>query len=96
MTPLALLLHEFATNAVKYGGLSVVEGKVEITCANREGDLAITWRESGGPPPKATGSEGFGSLLVKASATQLGRLSKSWEDTGLVLELLIDRSLFDA
>ncbi|MNL38560.1 Blue-light-activated histidine kinase [compost metagenome] len=96
VTPLALLLHEFATNAVKYGGLSVVEGRVEITCTERGDDFAIVWRESGGPPPKAVGSEGFGSLLVKAGATQLGGLSKSWDATGLVIELLIERSRFEA
>ncbi|MGX5735217.1 PAS domain S-box protein [Bosea thiooxidans] len=96
VTPLALLLHEFATNAVKYGSLSVAEGRVEIACAERGDDFAIVWRESGGPPPKAVGSEGFGSLLVKASAIQLGRLDKSWDTTGLVIELLIERSRFDA
>lgn len=95
VTPLALLLHEFATNAVKYGALSVVEGRVDIACAERGDDFAIIWRESGGPPPKAAGSEGFGSLLVRASATQLGKLSKSWDATGLVIELLIERSRFD-
>lgn len=96
VTPLALLLYEFATNAVKYGCLSVADGRVEITCAEQGDDFAIIWRENGGPPPQATDSEGFGSLLVKASASQLGRLSKSWEATGLAIELLIERSRFGA
>lgn len=96
VTPLALMLHEFATNAMKYGGLSADEGRVEIACSEKDGDFLLTWRESGGPPPKPAGAEGFGSVLVKASARQLGRLDKVWTPAGLVIELLIERDRFEA
>ena len=51
----ALALHELATNASKYGALSVPAGKVNIDWAREHGDagernLRLTWRESGGPP----------------------------------------------
>src|SRR6185436_14291122 len=51
----ALALHELATNASKYGALSVPAGKVDIEWSRQPGadggqDLRLTWRESGGPP----------------------------------------------
>ena len=47
---LALLLHEFATNAVKYGALSSSAGAVAIECSEDDGRFALTWTERGGPP----------------------------------------------
>ena len=47
---LALLLHEFATNAVKYGALSTSAGAVAIDCSEDDRRFAVTWTERGGPP----------------------------------------------
>jgi PAS domain S-box-containing protein len=65
----ALAFHELATNAAKYGALSVEAGRVDlewkVICRGDEGRLRITWRESGGPrvrPPKRTG---FGTRLIE-------------------------------
>jgi two-component sensor histidine kinase len=91
VTSLSLLLHEFATNAAKYGSLSSVDGVVEITCEDRPSEFVITWRERGGPALESTGSEGFGSRLVKATASQLGRVSRIWDPSGAIIELVIER-----
>ena len=96
ITSLSLLLHEFATNAAKYGSLSVEDGIVEITCSDRSSEFVIVWRERGGPSPTTTGSEGFGSRLVKATASQLGRVSRVWDPSGVVIELAIERDRLDS
>ena len=46
----AMAVHELATNAAKYGSLSVETGKVDVTWSTLEGMLHFTWVESGGPP----------------------------------------------
>src|SRR5205085_6753112 len=46
----ALLLHEFATNAAKYGALSSAEGTIAIDCMEEGDGIVVTWRERGGPP----------------------------------------------
>ncbi|MDQ3123980.1 MAG: sensor histidine kinase, partial [Pseudomonadota bacterium] len=85
-TPVALLFHELATNAAKYGGLSVPDGGVALT-TQREGErYVMTWRERGGPP--LTGSPqgaGFGSSLLALSVEgQLGgALEQTWAREGL-------------
>lgn len=90
-TSLSLLLHEFATNAAKYGSLSAEDGVVEITCSDGPSEFVIVWRERGGPAPTNAASEGFGSRLVKATASQLGRISRTWDPSGVVIELVIER-----
>lgn len=63
---LALALHELATNAVKYGALSVSEGRIAIDwVATPSGALRFEWRESGGPPAMFAGRKGFGSRLTE-------------------------------
>ena len=49
-TTLALVIHELATNSVKYGALSAPEGSLRIGCTSAATDVAICWRETGGPP----------------------------------------------
>jgi PAS domain S-box-containing protein len=62
---LALAMHELATNAAKYGALSVAEGKVQI-CWGAGGDrLALVWSESGGPPVTPPASRGFGTRMIE-------------------------------
>jgi two-component sensor histidine kinase len=71
----ALLLHELATNAIKYGALSLSDrGHVEIHWSI-EGDaeearFKFQWRESGGPPVVVPDRKGFGSLLLEKLASQ--------------------------
>lgn len=76
-TSLAMAMHELATNALKYGALSVGAGRVTVCWHVEEvsGDdrLHIEWREQGGPPVKPPKQRGFGSRLVERSlAIELG------------------------
>lgn len=90
VTTFALILHELATNAAKYGSLSVAEGRLHISWVCVEQDLILKWQETGGPPiagpPK---SKGFGTVLSNHSArVQLGgSLTHAWNKTGLCVEL---------
>ncbi len=77
-TPLALIFHELATNASKYGALSVAGGKVELTAHDEGENLRLSWTEiDGPPPPKQVGESGFGSRMVEMAVT--GQLQGSWE-----------------
>jgi PAS domain S-box-containing protein len=94
VTTFALLLHEFATNAAKYGALSTSAGHIEIACSEADGQFALTWRERGGPPIDShTGSEGFGTMLARATVKdQLrGEISRQWETEGLTIRLSFSR-----
>jgi PAS domain S-box-containing protein len=68
---LALAAHELATNAVKYGALSVPEGKVALSwTVTRNGDakkVVLDWRETGGPSVTPPEKPGFGTRVVKQS-----------------------------
>ena len=67
-TSLALVIHELATNSVKYGALSKPEGALNVTCLVRNDDIAILWTEVGGPPlGSEAGPSGFGSKLIARS-----------------------------
>jgi two-component sensor histidine kinase len=70
--PLALILHELATNAVKYGALSEPQGRVQVhwEVAPDERRLRLHWRELDGPPVAPPAVRGFGSRLIDFAATQ--------------------------
>ena len=91
-TGLALVVHELATNAVKYGALSTAAGRIAIDWALADEDLLLRWTEDGGPCIERTPElEGFGSHLSRATVVgQLeGRLAQDWRPEGLALELSI-------
>lgn len=73
LTSLALLFHEYATNAVKYGALSASEGRLDITLTPEPGSFQIEWLESNTTPATASESkgEGFGTTLEKDVDTRL-------------------------
>ncbi|WEX89966.1 PAS domain S-box protein [Sinorhizobium garamanticum] len=92
VTSLALLFHEFATNAAKYGALSTPEGYVDIQCFEGKEQFILTWRERGGPPVEnRAGEEGFGSLLSRATVKgQLGgEISREWKPEGLTIRMTV-------
>ncbi|MFA7263702.1 MAG: HWE histidine kinase domain-containing protein [Caulobacter sp.] len=70
----SLALHELATNAVKYGALSVETGRVEVTWdSTPDGGFTVHWAESGGPPVAPPERRGFGStLLDRVTGRELG------------------------
>ncbi|GAA3995749.1 PAS domain-containing protein [Sphingomonas humi] len=104
---LALVFHELATNAVKYGALSVAGGELEVRWgieekAGRSALLRLRWEERGGPsvPPRTSVSRsGFGSRVIRSSIERQlgGSLTLDWAATGLVvtMEVALDRSLHD-
>jgi two-component sensor histidine kinase len=49
LTGFALLLHELAANAARYGALSTPTGHIDIACSEADGQFALTWVERGGP-----------------------------------------------
>jgi len=70
---LALLLHEMATNAVKYGALSKAKGRVSLRADGAgPGMAALHWREQGGPRVEPSNRRGFGSRLLQAALRQQG------------------------
>jgi PAS domain S-box-containing protein len=90
VTPLALLLYELATNAVKYGGLSVPTASVTIRSRSTPEGLTIEWKERGGPPVGEI-STGFGGKLIAATARQLGEAHHHWDADGLRVEIILEK-----
>jgi two-component system, chemotaxis family, CheB/CheR fusion protein len=92
MTAMALVLHELATNAVKYGAFSTPMGTLHISWGVKKGKLSLEWQERGGPPIKAPPkTQGFGSQLARHSIEgQLyGQLAFHWEKEGLTARLSV-------
>jgi PAS domain S-box-containing protein len=86
---LAMVMHELATNAAKYGSLSVPEGIIAVTWSVQEGSdgrrLAVTWQESGGPQVRKPRRRGFGSRLTERAITRElnGSVQISFDPAGL-------------
>ena len=93
VTSLALLLHEFATNAAKYGALSSPNGSVDIESAEDGRLLVLTWTERGGPRLGRTGHEGFGTALGRATVERqlAGEIQRDFRPDGLVIRLSVDQ-----
>jgi PAS domain S-box-containing protein len=90
----ALALHEFATNAAKYGALSTPDGRIEIACSEANDFFSLIWTERGGPPVRGKSDrEGFGSQLAYAAVVhQLGgEFSREWNADGLIIRLSVAR-----
>lgn len=93
LTGMALLLHELATNAAKYGALSQPDGTIRIHSKVADGRLALTWTESGGPPVVAPDQgSGFGSRLIDLTVRRQlsAELNREWHPDGLVIHLAIE------
>jgi two-component system CheB/CheR fusion protein len=84
-TQLGLVLHELATNAAKFGALSVPDGTVDIVWSVIRAKLRLVWREHGGPPiEKRPELSGFGTLLITSSAA---KVVQRFSRDGLVCKL---------
>ncbi|MCZ4344933.1 PAS domain-containing protein [Devosia neptuniae] len=89
-TPLALLFHELATNAAKYGALSIDTGRVVLTGQGpTDGRYHLSWKEVGGPEVTPGETSGFGSRVIELSVQgQLrGELQRAWDKDGLRVEV---------
>ncbi len=96
ISTLGLALHELATNATKYGALSVDTGNVDLSWSVKAGDsrdeIQMTWVETGGPKiASAPETSGMGSgILVSLLASIGGQISTEWRETGAVITLTLN------
>ena len=90
LTHVALLLHELATNAAKYGCLSEPDGRLVIDVAVENGGVALQWTECSGKAPEPPSSHGFGSRLEKSVQMSLEAvISRDWLENGLLVRITI-------
>jgi two-component sensor histidine kinase len=84
VSSIALIVHELATNAVKYGALKTAEGSVDLSWHSRDGLLILKWQESGSKLVVEPARFGFGSKLVGAAVSQLrGTIEYDWRPDGV-------------
>ena len=89
-TTLALVVHELATNSLKYGAISAPTGTLDVSCAIQDDDAVMIWTERGGPsvaaPPEAAG---FGSKMVARSMSRQlgGSIAFDWAEEGVIVTL---------
>ena len=88
---IALALHELATNAAKYGALSVDPGYVDLSWRTEAEKLELVWTESGGPQISPPERRGYGSRAIVAGIErQLGGLVNfDWQADGLRCTLCV-------
>jgi PAS domain S-box-containing protein len=87
----AVVCHELATNAAKYGALSVGAGRVAVVWNSAEdARVALHWTETGGPPVVVPTREGFGTRVVSTMIQQVkGELQFDWRPEGLACKVII-------
>ena len=98
-TTLALIVHELATNSIKYGALSTATGTVDVSCTEHDSEVVIIWTERGGPAVVASkGPAGFGSQLVTRSiSSQLGgTIAFDWPAEGVIVTLRMSKARLGA
>ena len=85
----AVILHELATNAAKYGSLSLASGRIDLSWSHEpDGRLELRWTETGGLPVHTPKREGFGGRIIKQMAEQLkGAARFEWHAEGLDCEI---------
>jgi two-component sensor histidine kinase len=91
---LALVLHELATNSLKYGALSSPTGTLDVSCSDSDHEIKIVWTERGGPPvAMPEQGEGYGSKMVsRVLATQLkGSIDRDWSPEGAIITVRMDK-----
>jgi len=89
-TTLALIVHELATNSVKYGALSIDTGTLDVSSASEDDEIVVKWIEHGGPPVVApAAAPGFGTKLVQRSIAGAlgGSINYDWAEEGLIVTL---------
>jgi PAS domain S-box-containing protein len=88
---IAVALHELATNAAKYGALSVAKGQVDLKWSHEADErLILRWTEIGGPAVQAPARQGFGCRVVERMIEQLrGKARFDWRPEGLICEIIL-------
>ncbi|SDC62170.1 PAS domain S-box-containing protein [Sphingomonas sp. YR710] len=90
-TPLALIFHELATNAVKYGALAAIDGSVGLHIRREGNEWRMEWNETGGQAADAPAHEGFGTKLIRLSVERQlgGAISRNWNRQGFRADIRI-------
>ena len=94
-TPIALVVHELATNSAKYGALSDIGGSISIEARLEADEVILTWTESGGPEiVEEPARSGFGSQLAAVSIERQldGSLKREWRREGLKVTIRVRQS----
>jgi two-component sensor histidine kinase len=90
-TTLALVIHELATNSLKYGALSVPAGLLDISGTTNDDRLCVVWTERGGPSVTPAKSAGYGSQLLTRSIGGLaGTMETEWSGEGVIVTLKLN------
>lgn len=95
VSSLAMILHEWATNSVKYGALGSDDGSLSVTWERDREGLTLVWLERLAQAPEPRPGRGFGTLLVEMSLRQLdAAVERQHDATGLRLILKIPNAAF--
>ncbi|WP_313077977.1 PAS domain S-box protein [Agrobacterium pusense] len=95
LTSLALLFHEYATNAVKYGALSTSKGQLDISLIPEPDGFQVVWQESNTTPAAEIKEAGFGTTLENMLIRALNaKMSREWQPHGLLIKLTLPRDAF--
>ena len=88
---MAMALHELATNAVKYGALSMATGRVKVEWQLQpDNRLHMSWTETGGPPVAQPNKEGFGTRAIRRMIEQLnGEVKFDWREAGITCQIAV-------
>jgi PAS domain S-box-containing protein len=89
---IAVALHELATNAAKYGALSVAEGRVRVEWSRAaDGQLVLRWTEAGGPPVNPPMRKGIGTHIMEAMIRDhvAGDVRLDWHVEGIACEIAL-------
>jgi two-component sensor histidine kinase len=89
---IAVILHELATNAAKYGALSRTKGRIEVKWSLAVNDqLRLTWTEKRGPVVKQPSRQGFGTHVMEKMIKDQhkGDLRLDWRAEGLACEIML-------
>jgi PAS domain S-box-containing protein len=88
---IAVILHELATNAAKYGALSSTTGQIDLSWSHEsDGKLALRWIETGGPEVQMPKRDGVGGQSIRRLVGQLNGATRfDWRAEGLDCEITL-------
>ena len=92
---MALAIHELATNAVKYGLLSVEQGHLDVTWRVKDSGgqpvLELLWLETRGPPVSPPTGRGYGTKLIELSVVRglAAKVNREFLETGMRCQILV-------
>lgn len=88
---IAVICHELATNAVKYGALSVCNGRIDVSWTRTDsGQFVLRWTETNGPVVRPPTRKGFGTRVMASMVQQAkGEIRFDWHPAGLSCEIAL-------